>query len=104
MDQLFLLGFLGAAIAGIFAAVQTRKVLSYSEGTQRMQQLAAFIRQGANAYLKQQYTSVLRVFVVVFVVLLLIANLSGGRMLSRYTPFAFITGGVFSMLAGFIGM
>jgi K(+)-stimulated pyrophosphate-energized sodium pump len=69
-----------------------------------MQKLAAAIREGANAYLKQQYKTVFKVFVVVFVVLLAIAFGSGGEMLSKFTPFAFVTGGVCSMLAGFIGM
>ena len=104
MDTLFWIGFVGAAVAGVFAWVQARKVMCYSEGTERMQKIAANIRQGANAYLKQQYTTVCKVFLVVFVLLLAMAFGSGGRMLSRFTPFAFVTGGVFSMLAGLIGM
>jgi len=104
MDQLFWLGFVGFIIAGIFAILQAKKVLSYSEGTERMQKLAASIREGANAYLKQQYTTVGKVFVVVFVILLVMAFATRGEMLSKFTPFAFVTGGVFSMLAGFIGM
>ena len=104
MDSLFLLGFVGAAIAAVFAYMQTKKVMSYSEGSDRMAKLAASIREGANAYLKQQYTTVGKVFVVVFIILLAIAFGSGGKMLSKFTPFAFVTGGVFSMLAGFIGM
>ena len=78
--------------------------LAYSEGTERMRKIASSIRAGANAYLKQQYTTVCKVFVVVFVILLLIAFGSGGAMLSKFTPFAFVTGGIFSMLSGFIGM
>ena len=104
MDSLFLLGFVGAAIAAVFAYMQTKKVMSYSEGTDRMAKLAASIREGANAYLKQQYTTVGKVFVFVFIILLAIAFGSGGKMLSKFTPFAFVTGGLFSMLAGFIGM
>ena len=69
-----------------------------------MQKLAASIREGANAYLKRQYTTVLKVFAIVFVVLLVIAFASGGKMLSKFTPFAFITGGIWSMLAGLVGM
>ncbi len=104
MENLFWIGFIGALIAGIFACVQAKKVMTYSEGTERMQKIAASIRAGANAYLKQQYTTVFKVFVVVFLILAAIAFGSGGKMLSKYTPFAFLTGGVFSMLAGFIGM
>ena len=104
MENLFWIGFLGAIVAGLFAWVQAKKVLSYSEGNERMQKIAANIRAGANAYLKQQYTTVFKVFIVVFVILLVMAFASGGRMLSKFTPFAFVTGGIFSMLAGFIGM
>ena len=104
MENLFWIGFIGAIIAGLFAVTQAKKVMSYSEGTERMQKIAANIRSGANAYLKQQYTTVFKVFVVVFIALLVMAFATGGKMLSKYTPFAFVTGGVFSMLAGFIGM
>ena len=104
MENLFWIGFIGAVVAGLFAVVQAKKVMSYSEGTERMQKIAANIRAGANAYLKQQYTTVFKVFVVVFVILLILAFATGGQMLSKYTPFAFVTGGIFSMLAGFIGM
>ena len=103
-ESLFWIGFVGAAVAGIFALVQAKKVLSYSEGTEKMQKIAASIRSGANAYLKSQYTTVTKVFIAVFVILLVIAFASNGKMLSKFTPFAFVTGGVWSMLAGFVGM
>lgn len=95
------IGFVGAAIALIFAMYQRSKVLKYSEGTEKMQKIAASIRQGANAYLKRQYSTVAKVFVIVFVILLIMALFG---VLSIYTPFAFLTGGIWSMLAGFIGM
>ena len=104
MENLFWIGFVGAAVAGLFAVMQAKKVMAYSEGTERMQKIAANIRAGANAYLKQQYTTVFKVFVVVFIILLALAFATGGQMLSKFTPFAFVTGGIFSMLAGFIGM
>ena len=104
MENLFWIGFIGAIVAGLFAVMQARKVMAYSEGTERMRKIAANIRAGANAYLKQQYTTVFKVFVVVFVILLGLAFATGGQMLSKFTPFAFVTGGIFSMLAGFIGM
>ena len=104
MENLFWIGFLGALVAGLFAVMQAKKVLSYSEGSEKMRKIAANIRAGANAYLKQQYTTVFKVFIVVFVILLVIAFATGGKMLSKFTPFAFVTGGIFSMLAGFIGM
>ena len=104
MTNMFWIGFLGAVIAGLFAWLQVKKVMSYSEGTDKMKKIAASIREGANAYLKQQYTSVFKVFVVVFIALMVMAFATDGKMLSKFTPFAFVTGGVFSMLAGFIGM
>ena len=104
MDRFFWIGFLGFALAIIFALLQAKKVMSFSEGTEKMQKIAASIREGANAYLKHQYTTVAKVFAVVFVVMLIIAFGSGGDMLSKFTPFAFLTGGIWSMLAGFIGM
>ncbi len=104
MENLFWIGFIGALLAGVYALVQTKKVMSFSEGTSRMKQIAGAIREGANAYLRRQYKTVLPVFAVVFVILLLMALLSHGSMLSMFTPFAFLTGGVWSLLAGFIGM
>lgn len=104
VENLFWLGFVGAILAIAFAWAQNKKVMSFSEGTDKMKKLAAAIREGANAYLKHQYTTVAKVFVVVFVILLVMAFATGGQMLSKFTPFAFVTGGVFSMLAGFIGM
>ena len=104
MENLFWIGFVGAALAGIYALLQTKKVMSFSEGTDRMKQIAGSIREGANAYLQRQYKTVLPVFAIVFVVLAVIAFVSNGAMLSQFTPFAFLTGGVWSLLAGFIGM
>lgn len=95
---------MGAVLAILFAYVQSRKVMTFSEGNDTMKKIAASIRQGANAYLQRQYTTVAKVFVVVFIVLLAIAFGSNGEMLSKFTPFAFVTGGIWSMLAGFVGM
>ena len=53
MQNMFWIGFAGAIVAGIFAMMQAKKVMAYSEGTERMQKLAEAIREGANAYLKQ---------------------------------------------------
>lgn len=104
MDNLFWIGFVGAAFALIFAYLQKCKVMKCSEGDEKMVKIASSIRAGANAYLKQQYSTVAKVFAVVFVILLIIAFASKGQMLSRVTPFAFLTGGIWSMLAGLIGM
>lgn len=102
IENLFLLGLVGAVIALLFAAVQAKKVLAFSEGTPKMQKLAQAIRQGANAYLKRQYSTVAKIFVVVFVVLLVLVAL--GMLDNWFIPFAFLTGGIYSGLAGFVGM
>ena len=104
MEKLFWIGLIGAALAGLYALLQTKKVLSFSEGTDLMKKIAGSIREGANAYLGRQYKTVLPVFAVIFVVLCVMAFVSDGRMLSKFTPFAFLTGGIWSLLAGFIGM
>ena len=104
MVDLLLFGFAGSAAALLFAAVQRYRVMQFSEGNSQMQKIAAAIREGANAYLKHQYTTVSKVFLVVFAALLVMAFATDGQMLSRFTPFAFLTGGLFSMLAGLIGM
>ncbi len=104
MQNLFWVGFVGFILAVFFAYLQRNRVMSYSEGTEKMQKIAASIREGANAYLKHQYSTVAKVFVVVFLVLLAMAFGTNGQMLSKFTPFAFLTGGIWSMLAGFIGM
>ena len=104
MENLFWIGFVGAVVALVFALVQRNKVMKFSEGDEKMASIAASIREGANAYLRRQYTTVAKVFAVVFVILLVIAFASKGEMLSRVTPFAFLTGGIWSMLAGLIGM
>ena len=104
MENYLWIGFIGAVLALLFAAIQRKKVMSYSEGNATMQKIAQSIREGANAYLKHQYSTVAKVFAVVFVVLVIIAFASGGEMLSKFTPFAVLTGGIWSMLAGLIGM
>ena len=104
MEKYLWIGFIGAVIALLFAVIQRKKVMSYAEGNATMQKIAKSIREGANAYLKHQYSTVAKVFAVVFVILAIIAFASGGSMLSKFTPFAFLTGGIWSMLAGLIGM
>ena len=99
--NLTLLMPLGAAAALIFAYVRARKVLRESEGSELMQKIAASIRQGANAYLKRQYSGVAKFFAVVFVLMLALSFM--GQM-EIFVPFAFVTGGFFSALSGYVGM
>ena len=102
MDQFFWIGLAGALAALLFALFQSRRVLSFSEGNDTMKKIAAAIRQGANAYLRHQYATVAKVFFVVFLVLLALAYF---QMLDNwFIPFAFLTGGIYSALAGFVGM
>ncbi len=102
LENLFWVGLVGALIALIFALTQAKKVLKFSEGTELMQKLAASIRKGANAYLKRQYTTVAKIFIIVFVILLILARV--GMLDNWFIPFAFLTGGIWSGLAGFVGM
>ncbi len=100
-NYLVIATFVGAVLALIFAVIMAKRVLSFDEGTEKMKKISANIREGANAYLKRQYTIVSVFFGGMFVVLCLMAAFS---MLTWYVPFAFITGGLFSGLSGFIGM
>ena len=102
MDNLIVLfTFLGAAIALVFASFTAKRVLKFSEGTDVMKKISANIRAGANAFLKRQYSIVVIFFITVFVVL---GILSLCGLVSTFMPFAFLTGGFFSGLSGFIGM
>ena len=94
---------LGAVIALIFALVTARKIFKFSEGNDRMKKISASIRQGANAYLKRQYKVVTVFFIIMFLILLIMAFVGDG-LLTPYVPFAFLTGGIFSALSGFVGM
>lgn len=64
---------MGAAVALLFAWLQSNRVRAFSEGNDTMKKIAAAIRQGANAYLKHQYATVSKVFFVVFLILLALA-------------------------------
>ena len=102
MDKfLIILTFLGAILALVFAAATARNVIRFSEGTDLMKKISQSIRQGANAYLKRQYRVVLIFFGIMFVILCIMASFG---FLTYYVPFAFITGGFFSALSGFVGM
>ncbi len=101
VDFLYYLMPIGAVAALVFAFMQARKVMKFSEGSSKMASIAAAIRKGANAYLKRQYTGVALFFVAMFIILGIMAAFG---LLTPFVPFAFITGGFFSGLSGFIGM
>ena len=100
MDIMFW-ALIGAVIALVFAAVAASGVLKKSEGSEKIKKIAGAIRRGANAYLKRQYKTVAIFFVIVTIVL---AILAATGFMTFFVPIAFIVGGVFSALAGFIGM
>ena len=85
-----------------FAAVFYRSMKRQSEGTARMQEIAGHVRKGAMAYLRQQYKVVGLVFVVLALFFAWLAY--GAGVQNPWVPFAFLTGGFFSGLAGFFGM
>ena len=93
--------FAGAVLAIAFAGIMAKRVMGFDQGTERMKKISASIRAGANAYLKRQYTIVLIFFAVMFAVLGVMAIFG---LLTPYVPFAFVTGGFFSGLSGFVGM
>lgn len=93
-----------AVIAIIYAIVQFYAVKRKDEGTDLMQNISAKIRQGAMAYLKRQYKTVGVFFAVMFVILFIISFATNGELLSKFVPFAFLSGGFFSALSGFVGM
>ena len=102
MNQYFIIfSALGSICALLFAVFMAKRALSFSEGTDRMKKIASFIRQGANAYLRRQYSVVLVFFACMFAILCLMAAL---HFLTWFVPFAFISGGFFSGLSGFVGM
>ncbi|MCB9098943.1 MAG: sodium-translocating pyrophosphatase [Anaerolineales bacterium] len=91
----------GSFVALLVAYLLYQSVMKRSEGTQIMIEIAQAVREGAMAYLSRQYRIVGVVFVILFVILLI---MSFAGLQSFIVPFAFITGGVFSAICGFIGM
>ncbi len=91
-----------AVLALVFAWWFFRQMKKESEGTERMAEIAKYVRDGANSYLKQQYRVVLIVFVVLAAIFSVMAY--GFDLQNGWVPFAFISGGFFSGLAGYFGM
>lgn len=93
---------LGSIIALAQAVVFYRQMIASDPGNERMQEIAGYVRTGAAAYLRQQYKVVAVFFVVIAALLAVQAFVL--KTQSEFVPFAFITGGFFSGLAGFFGM
>ena len=99
---LFYLVPAASVIALLFAYIFFRQMMKEDEGTPTMKQIAQFVREGAMAYLKQQYKVVIIVFLILAAVFAVLAY--GFHVQNSWVPFAFLTGGFFSGLAGFVGM
>jgi len=102
MTYLFYLVPVAAIIALLFAWIFFRQMMKESEGTVTMQEIAQYVREGAMAYLKQQYKVVIIVFIILAILFAILAY--GFGVQNPWVPFAFLTGGFFSGLAGFVGM
>ena len=102
MNTLFYLVPAASIIALAFAYIFFRQMMKEDEGTPTMKEIALYVRQGAMAYLKQQYKIVIIVFIVLAAVFAVLAY--GFHIQNPWVPFAFLTGGFFSGLAGFVGM
>ena len=102
VDLLFWLVPAASLIALGFAFYFYKKMLKEDEGTPTMREIAVHVRKGAMAYLKQQYKVVTIVFIILAIFFAILAY--GFGVQNRWVPFAFLTGGFFSGLAGFIGM
>ena len=101
-DLLFYFVPVASIIALVFAYIFYKQMLKEDEGTKTMKEIAEHVRKGAMAYLKQQYKVVLIVFIIIALFFAVLAY--GFGIQNPWVPFAFLTGGFFSGLAGFIGM
>lgn len=102
IPSIFWLIPLASVAALVMAWTFFSRMMREEEGTPRMCEIAGYVRRGAMAYLKQQYKVVLIVFIVLAIIFAIMAY--GFHVQNPWVPFAFLTGGFFSGLAGFFGM
>jgi inorganic pyrophosphatase/K(+)-stimulated pyrophosphate-energized sodium pump len=93
---------LGSIVALVQAFSFYKQMMAADAGTPKMVEIAGYVREGANAYLRQQYKIVAVFFVIIFALLAVAAFVL--KVQSEWVPFAFISGGFFSGLAGWFGM
>ncbi len=101
MNTIFWIVPLCSLLALVFAWVFFKSMMKNSEGTPRMKEIAQYVREGAMAYLYRQYKVVGIVFIILMLILLLLAYMG---VQNPFVPVAFLTGGFFSGLCGFLGM
>jgi K(+)-stimulated pyrophosphate-energized sodium pump len=92
---------ISALVALLFAWIFYKGMKVQEEGTDKMKEIAEYVREGAMAYLKSQYTVVGKIFVILVVLLTILAYMG---VQNPFVPVAFLTGGIFSGLCGFLGM
>ncbi|HWR75409.1 MAG TPA: sodium/proton-translocating pyrophosphatase, partial [Bacteroidales bacterium] len=101
ISSLFWIVPISSVLALLFAWIFYKGMMKEEEGTDKMKSIAAYVREGAMAYLKSQYTVVTKVFIVLALLLTLLAFLG---VQNPFVPIAFLTGGFFSGLCGYLGM
>ncbi|HPF52896.1 MAG TPA: sodium-translocating pyrophosphatase [Draconibacterium sp.] len=101
MSSIFFLVPIASVLALVFAWIFFKSMMKNSEGTDRMKEIAQYVREGAMAYLRRQYKVVGMVFLVLVVILTIMAYFG---VQNPFVPIAFLTGGFFSGLCGFLGM
>jgi K(+)-stimulated pyrophosphate-energized sodium pump len=101
ISSLFWIVPISALTALLFAWIFFKGMKKEEAGTEKMQEIAAYVREGAMAYLKSQYTVVTKVFIVLAVLLAILAYMG---VQNPFVPVAFLTGGFFSGLCGYLGM
>ncbi len=101
ITQLFWIIPVSSVIALIFAFYFFKNMMTNSEGNNKMKEIAQYVRDGAMAYLSRQYKVVLIVFIVLLLILAILAYMG---VQNPFVPIAFLTGGFFSGLCGYLGM
>ena len=101
ISSLFWIAPVAAVLALLFAWIFYRSMMKAPAGNDRMQEIAGYVREGAMAYIKRQYSVVFKVFIVLVVLLVILAYLG---VQNPFVPIAFLTGGFFSGLCGYLGM
>ncbi len=101
ISSIFWIVPISALTALLFAWIFYKEMKSQEEGTDRMKEIAEYVREGAMAYLRRQYSVVIKVFIILVILLSILAYFG---IQNPFVPVAFLTGGFFSGLCGYLGM